>query len=445
VKITEQGGLSRFEERPWKVAVVGVGRVGLPLSLALIATGVDVCGVDIDPRLRARINDDRVMPFHEPGFDDLLATGKLRVYGSLDLVPDANSYIITVGSPLNMHFEADVGPLVQVAEKLGPRLKTGDLVVFRSTLAPGLGNRMRKILEDTSDLRAGTEFAFAYCPERLVEGAAKAELATLPQLIGADDARSAEVASNLFAKLGTRTLTASLREAEVTKLFCNASRYIEFAVSNALFVMAETLGCDPQRIFGLANDGYSRPIAARPGLTAGACLRKDCGLLVEGRPQGQLFIASWQLHESMPWFLLDSAARRLGGLSGRSVGVLGLTFKKDTDDLRDSLALKLCRLLLRENVAELLVHDPFVSNVEELTDIVVREVDDPLDLFTSCDVVFIATNHSRYTRDAVAYLAAANSRGTLVVDIWHALGQGAAYIQPELRQTRSLAELNFTE
>src|SRR5690348_14546742 len=147
---------------------------------------------------------------------------------------------------------------------------------------------MRKILEDISDLRAGTEFAFAYCPERLVEGAAKAELATLPQLIGADDTRSAEMASNLFAKLGTRTLTASLREAEVTKLFCNASRYIEFAVSNALFVMAETLGCDPQRIFGLANDGYSRPIAARPGLTAGACLRKDCGLLVEGRPQGQL-------------------------------------------------------------------------------------------------------------------------------------------------------------
>jgi UDP-N-acetyl-D-mannosaminuronate dehydrogenase len=126
-------------------------------------------------------------------------------------------------------------------------------------------------------------------------------------------------------------------------------------------------------------------------------------------------------------------------LAGKSVGVLGLTFKKDSDDLRDSLALKLCRLLLRENVAELVVHDPFVSNVEELTDIVVREASDPLDLFRFCDVVFIATNHSRYTEEAAAYLAAAHSRGTLVVDLWHTLGQGAAYLQSALQQTGSLA------
>jgi UDP-N-acetyl-D-mannosaminuronic acid dehydrogenase len=439
VRIMDRAGLLRHEERSPRIVVIGVGRVGLPLSLALIAKGLNVCGVDIDPALRSKINNERVMPFREPGFDDLLAAGKLRVHPSLDAIGDANTYIITVGSPLNAHLEADVGPLLEVAKELGPRLKTGDSVIFRSTLAPGLSSRMRKILEDISDLRAGNEFAFAYCPERLAEGAARRELATLPQLIGADDPASAEMASALFAKLGVRTLSASLREAEVTKLFCNASRYIEFAVSNALFVMAETLGCDPQRIFELANEGYPRPIAARPGLTAGTCLRKDFGLLVEGRPQGQMFIASWQLHESMPWFLIDSASRRLGGLSGKSTGVLGLTFKRDTDDLRDSLSLKLCRLLLRENVAELLVHDPFVSNIAELSDFVVRDVDDPIDLFTSCDVVFIATNHSQYTEEAASYLAAANTRGTLVIDVWNALRQGTAYIQPELRKPGSLA------
>ena len=439
MKITDQRRQARYDQRPWKIAVIGIGRVGLPLSLALIARGIDVYGIDVDPRLRSKINDERVMPFREPGFDDLLASGKLRVYGALDAVADANTYIITVGSPLNANLEADIGPLVRIAESLGPRLKTGDLVVFRSTLAPGLGCRIQKVLEDISHLRAGIEFAFAYCPERLIEGAALVELTTLPQLIGADDEKSADIACALFTRLGTRTLTGTLKEIEVAKLFCNAGRYVEFAVSNALFVMAETLGCDPQRIFGLANDGYPRPIAAQPGLTAGTCLRKDFGLLVEGRPQGQLFVASWQLHESMPWFLLDSAARRLGGLSGKSVGVLGLTFKRDSDDLRDSLALKLCRLLLRENVSELVVYDPFVSKVEQLIDVVVREADDPLELFTGCDVVFIATNHSQYAREAAAYLEAAGSRGALVVDLWHVLGQGAAYIQPTLQQTGSRA------
>jgi UDP-N-acetyl-D-mannosaminuronic acid dehydrogenase len=419
------------------VAVVGVGRVGLPLSLALIAKGIEVCGVDIDPRLRAKINDERVMPFREPGFDDVLATGRLRIYSSLDDVAHVNTYIITVGSPLDAHLEADTGPLTKIAERLGRQLKVGDLVIFRSTLAPGLGSRVRKVLEEMSDLRAGSDFSFAYCPERLAEGAAKAELATLPQVIGANDPKSTEAAAALFAQLGARILRSSLREAEVAKLFCNTSRYTEFAISNALFVMAETLGCDPQRIFALANDGYPRPIAAKPGLTAGTCLRKDFGLLVEGRPQGQLFIASWQLHESMPRFLIDSASRRLGGLSSKSVGVLGLTFKRDTDDLRDSLALKLCRLLLRENVAELMVHDPFVLHVEELADAGVRKAENPLDLFSSCDVVFIATNHLQYTREAHSYVAAANSRGTLIVDLWHALHQGSAYIEPSRRQSDS--------
>lgn len=121
----------------------------------------------------------------------------------------------------------------------------------------------------------------------------------------------------------------------MTKLLCNASRYIEFAVSNALFVMAETLGCDAHRIFALATDGYPRPIAAKPGLIAGTCLRKDFGLLVEGLPDGELYIASWHLDESMPWFLLDSAARRLAGLSSKSLGLLGLTSK---EPLRKALA-----------------------------------------------------------------------------------------------------------
>jgi len=412
-----------------KIAVVGCGRVGLPLCLMLVEKGFDVQGIDIDAGLRTKVNDERVMPFHEPGFEKTLAAGALTIFPSLADALGRNTYIITVGSPLGDHLEADVGPLMKVVSRLALQLKVGDLVIFRSTLAPGLGSYFRSYLESESGLDAGDSFLFAYCPERLVEGAAKHELQTLAQIIGADDPCSAAAAAALFEKMGIRCHLTSLREAEVVKLFCNTSRYLEFAISNALFVMADALGCDPHRIAQIANDGYTRPIAARPGFTAGTCLRKDFGLLVEGRTQGQFLISAWQLHESMPWHLIEAASHRLGGLRNKCIGVLGLSFKKDTDDIRDSLALKLIRLLLRQSVSRLLVHDPFVSGTADLDHPNLEVCGDPALLFGECDVVFIATNHSQYATEAKQYLANAERHGTLVVDMWNVLKTGTAYIQ----------------
>ncbi len=411
-----------------KIAVVGVGRVGLPFALTLIENGFDVEGVDVDPTLRRRVNDERVMPFHEPGFQEILETGRFEVRSRLADTRDRDAYIVTVGSPLGANLEAETGALVTVTEEIADRLRRGDLVIMRSTLAPGLGEYLRSMLEDVSGLVAGSDFMFAYCPERIVEGAAKTEITTLPQIIGAADEPSVTAARAIFEPLGPRCIAASLEEAEIAKLFCNSSRYLEFAVSNALFVMAETLGCDPQRIFALANDGYTRPVAARPGLTAGTCLRKDFGLLVEGRPEGQLFVSSWQLHESMPRFLVESTARRVGGIAGKTVGVLGLTFKRDTDDLRDSLAPKLCRLLLREGVSRLLLHDPFVPSVPELRSRRINYAEDALQLFNRCSVVFIATNHSQYAINSQHILAQARLNNVFITDIWNTLEAGAAYI-----------------
>ena len=170
------------------------------------------------------------------------------------------------------------------------------------------------------------------------------------------------------------------------------------------------------------------PGQSRPGLTAGTCLRKDFGLLVEGRPEGQLFVSSWQLHESMPRFLVESTARRVGGIAGKTVGVLGLAFKRDTDDLRDSLAPKLCRLLLREGVSRLLLHDPFVPSVPELRSRRINYAEDALQLFNRCSVVFIATNHSQYAINSQHILAQARLNNVFITDIWNTLEAGAAYI-----------------
>jgi UDP-N-acetyl-D-mannosaminuronic acid dehydrogenase len=404
-----------------RVAVIGCGRVGLPLALALTEAGVDVVGIDQDLRIQHMVNWERTMPFLEPGFEDVLTTGRLQIHHALTTASDdVDSYIICIGSPYDaLAGEVVTAPLLTVANELGKRLRRGDLVVFRSTLASGLGDQLHRILREASGLE---DFAFAYCPERLTEGHAREELKTLPQMIGADDDASAEAARNLFGHLGMPMLpTAPIREVELAKLFCNAARYAEFAVANSLFALASGAGVDPHRVFSLANAGYPRPIAARPGLTAGPCLRKDWGLLTEGRPEGGLFRAAWRTNEDLPRVLVAGAIARVGPLADKRVGVLGLAFKANSDDVRDSLALKLCRLLLRECPTSLLVHDPVAPQVELSG---AERVDDPVALCRWCDVIFVATPHSQYR----ALPPEALSPDTLFVDVWGVLDRGLAYI-----------------
>ena len=407
-----------------RLAVIGCGRVGLPLSLAFAAKGVDVLGVDLDPNIRDAVNLRRQMPFHEPGFEDVLASGRLQIVGNVSEAKDRNAYVITVGSPLTGNLEADTTALDNVARALAPMLRSDDLVVLRSTLAVGLGSYLRTKLERLSGLAVGKDLSVAYCPERIVEGAAFEELATLPQVIGADDAKSMDAATQLFAVLGARTFPSSIGEAELVKLFCNAGRYAQFAVANSLFVIAETLGVDPFRVFHMANTDYPRAVPAKPGFTAGTCLRKDFGLLTEGMFEGSFLLSAWHLHENMPKFVVDMAKARTGSLAGRRVGVLGLAFKRDTDDVRDSLALKLCRILQREKVLELVTHDPFVPE-DTLPSDIARRVDSAAAVVEQCDVTFVAANHSLYAEQADSLAEAASARGGIIVDVWNNLGMGS--------------------
>jgi hypothetical protein len=203
-----------------KVAVIGTGRVGLPLALSLVDAGVDVKGVDLNERVRHSVNVDRVMPFSEPGYDDLVRSGKLTITGDIREVRDYDYFIVTVGTPVLQHIETDLSFVTAVVSSLCEFLGPGQTVILRSTCAPRTTAYVAGLIETRTKLKVGQDVMVACCPERIVEGKAREELPRLPQVIGAQDARSAQSAERLFRALGVETLHCNYTTAELVKLFC---------------------------------------------------------------------------------------------------------------------------------------------------------------------------------------------------------------------------------
>jgi UDP-N-acetyl-D-mannosaminuronic acid dehydrogenase len=414
-----------------KVAVIGTGRVGLPLALSLVDAGVLVKGVDIDERIRRAVNVDRVMPFSEPGYDELVRSGKLSVTGDIGEVRDCDYFIVTVGTPVLQHIETDLSYVTKVISSLCEFLAAGQTIILRSTTAPRTTAYVAALIESRTQLKVGQDVMLACCPERIVEGKAREELAQLPQIIGAQDARSAQAADRLFRTLGVETLHCNYTTAELVKLFCNVSRYAYFGIINALAMIALDLGVEPFEVIELANHDYPRKLHGMPGFTAGTCLRKDFGMLAESYWSGNFLTEMWRVNESLPKYLVDLARRRYGSLKGRRVAVLGYTFKRDADDVRDSLAPKLIRYLQRETPARIVVSDPFITAdaVES-----VPGLDFTPDFETAlagADLVFIATNHSVYSRQSQKIVDAARLYGVNVVDIWNTCGHGRVTFDEE--------------
>ncbi|MCA9539565.1 MAG: nucleotide sugar dehydrogenase, partial [Myxococcales bacterium] len=311
------------------VCILGAGRVGLPLGLALLDVGLSVVGVDLDGTLREAVNAGR-MPFREPGFEALVAQRRLQVHATPEVAARSRAIVITVGTPLHTHIETDLRQIRRAIDGLLPHLREGQLICLRSTVAPGTTAVVRDQLERGTDLRVGETLGLAYCPERIAEGKAREELRTLPQIVGAQDALSANAAATLFARLAPEVLPCDWITAELVKLSNNIVRYVHFAVANQMALVADTFGADIHKVRALANHGYPRNLLASPGLTAGTCLRKDFGMISEWCPYPDLLLAAWKMNEAMPAFLVRHLEQR-APLRGARVAVLGYTFKRDTD------------------------------------------------------------------------------------------------------------------
>jgi len=403
------------------ISVIGLGRVGLPLALCFADRGLRVLGVDHDQTILESLRAGR-MPFNEAGtqelLDRVLPSGRLQLTDRAADAAQAQDIVLTIGTPSFSHVESDLRQLRSAVDDLLPLLRPGHSLVLRSTIAPGTTEYVAGYIAKRRSLRIGEDVFVAHAPERIAAGRFLEEISSLPCIIGGVCVRSTERAASLFSVFGAPIVRTTPVQAELAKIWTNILRYATFALPNLLMMDCEMYGANVFDVIELINRDYPRGGIAMPGMTAGTCLRKDFAFSEERSHAPGMLLAVSRVNEGVPLFLVEGVKRRVGGLGSRKVAVLGLTFKRDTDDERDSLSPKLIRLLERE-LADVAVSDPHAATPTQPVHEAVRDA----------DVVIVATNHSAYeTPDTLREILALASDECLLVDPWNSLGTGQVFL-----------------
>jgi UDP-N-acetyl-D-mannosaminuronic acid dehydrogenase len=388
------------------VAIVGgCGHVGLPLGLAFSDRGLRVKLVDIDEAAVARVNRGE-MPFREPSTDELLpqvlASGFLEATTDPTAVSQAEHVVIVIGTPIDEHLNPDLNAVNDTIQEIAGALVQGQLLVLRSTVYPGVTAMVESLTE-----RMGLDVDIAFCPERIAEGRAMIELFELPQIVSSRSPRALERATKLFRNLTHDVVFLEPEEAELAKLFTNTWRYIKFATANQLFMMANDFGLDYERIRSAVAYNYPRA-ADLPGagFAAGPCLFKDTMQLAAFNNNNfHLGQASVMINEGLPLYVVARLEQRYD-LSTMTIGILGMSFKAESDDVRSSLSYKLKRIL-RFKTQQVLCHDPHVTADPDLS-----SLDEVL---ARSDLLVIGTPHADY---------ASFQTETPIVDIWNLRSDG---------------------
>ncbi|MBI3984250.1 nucleotide sugar dehydrogenase [Candidatus Microgenomates bacterium] len=380
--------------------VGGCGHVGLPLGLAFAKAGNRVALYDINASVVALVNE-AVMPFRENGADELLKAVRASqmLYASTDkkAVRNAKTIILVTGTPVDEHLNPRVNDVINVVNQLIPELQDSQLIVLRSTLFPGTTRKVYQHL-----VSAGRACDVAFCPERIAEGHAIKELPALPQIVSGCTSSAASRGAALFAQLACNIVELNPEEAELAKLFTNAWRYINFAVSNQFFMIAEAHNIRFHRVYDAMTRGYPRLAGfARPGFAAGPCLFKDT-MQLSAFSGNNFFLghSAMLVNEGLPNFIVGKMKEQIG-LSGKVAGILGMAFKGESDDARASLSYKL-RKLLQLECARVVCSDEYIADP---TFVPMEEV------IRQSEVIVIGAPHLRYRN--------LNLQGKAVFDVWN--------------------------
>jgi UDP-N-acetyl-D-mannosaminuronic acid dehydrogenase len=403
------------------ISVIGLGRVGLPLALCFADRGLRVLGIDHDEAKLASLRAGR-MPFEEPGTQELLdrarASGRLELADRAADAARADDIIITLGTPSFSHVESDLSQIREALDDLLPLLRPGHALILRSTIAPGTTDFVAGYLQKRRGLTAGEDVFVAHAPERIAAGRFLEEITSLPCIVGGVGEGSTEHTARLFEIFGAPIERTSPVQAELAKIWTNILRYATFALPNLLMMDCEKYGANVFEVIELINHHYPRGGIAMPGMTAGTCLRKDFVFSEERSAAPGMLLAVSRVNEGVPLFLVEGITRRIGPLTSRKIAVLGLTFKRDTDDERDSLSPKLIRLLERE-LADVAVCDPLASTPTQPLEQAVADA----------AVVIVATNHSAFeTPEARSAILSLVGEDCLLVDPWNSLGTSQVFL-----------------
>lgn len=405
------------------IIIGGLGHVGLPLGITFAERGLKVCLYDIH-KVNSELVKKGKMPFVEYGaqetLEKVLKQGRLFVSNDIKDISKAKYVIVTIGTPVDEHLTPRTRAFLEFFNSIRQYLNHNQIIIVRSTVYPNTCEQLLRMLEN------GKQWHIAYCPERITQGYAMKELIELPQVVAGLSEHAIKEAAALFSRIAPKIIKTSMGEAELVKLFSNAWRYIQFALANQFYMISHKFGVDYEKVRWAMKEGYERAAnLPSAGFAAGPCLLKDTMQLAAFDVNNFLLgHAAMMINEGLPSFVVEDLKKRYD-LAKTKVGILGMTFKADIDDIRDSLSYKLGKIL-RFNGTRVYYSDEFAKN----PDFISKE-----ELIEKCDVVIVAVPHSNYKGMVV-------SEKKEVVDMWGVISGGKrelpqGYITAEYKSIES--------
>jgi len=378
--------------------VGGAGHIGTPLGLALCSKGYNVILIDKNTENIKKINQG-IMPFVEEGCANLLKKmiKKKKIFATnhLNETKKCKYIIVCLGTPVNKKFNPNLKNFIGFFYNLRRHLKKNHIVIIRSSIYPGICKRVFNIIKNHCK-------NLSYCPERIAQGKSLIELPQISQIISGTNTKAKLESGKIFKKVCKKIIYTKIIEAELIKLFSNVYRYINFSISNQFYLMCQNQGLDFYKIRNIMRDNYKRntniPTA---GFTAGPCLLKDTMQLSSFyRHKFSLLSSAMSINEGLPKFMFKKLNEKYN-LKSKTIGILGLSFKAENDDIRDSLSIKLLEYFKSKKIKTLQSDEYYKdkNNIDKNT--VVKK----------SDIIIIATPHKAYKKIRI-------SKNKILVDIW---------------------------
>ncbi|MBT3187442.1 MAG: nucleotide sugar dehydrogenase [Anaerolineae bacterium] len=378
-----------------KLCVLGLGYIGLPTASTFATNGLEVVGVDVNEAVIATLKSGG-LHIHEPGLRTLVSgaiqSGMLRVAAQPE---PADAFIIAVPTPFYEDDKrADMRAVTSAAEAITPHLQKGNLVILESTSPPRTTVDLLAPILEKSGLKAGVDFHLAYSPERVLPGQILRELIENARVVGGITSESAQAGYDLYATfVRGNIIKTNSTTAEMVKLMENTTRDVNIAIANEFSRLADRFGVDVWEAISLANL-HPRINILRPGPGVGGhCISVDPWFLVEAAPDLTPFIrTAREVNDAQPQFVVDLVKRALGSLEGKKIAALGLAYKPDVDDLRESPAVEVVHLL-QDAGASVKAFEPFAPNAKLPNLTTVPALNEALE---DADAVILLVAHSQF-------------------------------------------------